>query len=253
MRSAGRAAVLHVVFWALCLSGCGASNPFRQYEYEEDLYLSLDGSATLYVNASLASIDALRGAAFDTKPTARFDRDAVRQYFSSADTHVTWARSSRRNDRRFAHVRIEVDDVNRLAAAAPFAWSSYRFHRDGDLFVYQQVVGAPAGTAVVQPFQGREVVAFRLHLPSKIVYHDKSGDFRRGNILVWEQPLADRLKGVPLTVEARMETQSILYRTLYLFGATFGAVAIGFVAVIWWIVKRAGTGGGMEPGGAQHV
>jgi hypothetical protein len=251
VRSAGRAAIL---LCALYLSGCGASNPFRQYEYEEELYLSLDGTATLYVNASLAALNALRGASFDTKPNARFDRDAVAQYFSSPDTHVVWARSSRRGDRRFAHVRIEVDDVNRLASAAPFAWSSYQFHRDGDLFVYKQIVGAPEGARVARPFQGREsgasgwsgteTVAFRLHLPSKVVYHEKSGEFRRGNILAWEQPLGDRLKGVPLTIEARMETQSILYRTLYLFGATFVVVAIGFAVVICWIVARAGKGGG---------
>ncbi len=39
---------------ALTLSGasCSRSEFFRQYEYEEDVYLSLDGSATVYVNAS---------------------------------------------------------------------------------------------------------------------------------------------------------------------------------------------------------
>jgi len=237
VRSGGRVAIL---LCALYLSGCGASNPFRQYEYEEDLYLSLDGTATLYVNASLAALNTLRGASFDANPAARFDRDAVMQYFSSPITHVTWARTSRRSNRRFAHVRIEVDDVRRLASAPPFAWSSYEFQRRDDLFVYKQVVGAAARQDAAAGWSGSEPVAFRLHLPSKIVYHEKAGDLRRGNILVWQQPLADRLEGVPLTIEARMETQSILYRTLYLFGATLVVVAMGFVAVIWWIVKRAG-------------
>ena len=36
-----------------------------------------------------------------------------------------------------------------------------------------------------------------------------------------------------------MQTQSILYRTLWLFAATFVAVAIAFLFVIWWILKRA--------------
>ena len=61
-------------------------------------------------------------------------------------------------------------------------------------------------------------MAFRLHLPSKIRSTTPARDVRRGNILVWEQPLADRLRGAPLTLDARMETQSILYRTLWLFG-----------------------------------
>ena len=56
---------------------------------------------------------------------------------------------------------------------------------------------------------------------------------------MWEQSLDDRLRGTELTLDARMETQSILYRTLWLFGATFLAVAVLFVLVIWWILRRA--------------
>jgi nitrate reductase NapE component len=62
---------------------------------------------------------------------------------------------------------------------------------------------------------------------------------KRGNILVWEQPLADRLAGVPVDIDARMETQSILYRTLALFGITILAVVATFGTVLWWIVKRS--------------
>jgi hypothetical protein len=32
-----------------------------------------------------------------------------------------------------------------------------------------------------------------------------------------------------------METQSILYRTLWLFGTTLVAVAVAFGLVIWWV------------------
>ena len=38
-----------------------------------------------------------------------------------------------------------------------------------------------------------------------------------------------------------METQSILYRTLWLFGATFVAVAVAFALVIGWVLKRGGA------------
>ena len=251
MRFSGRAVAL---LFVVAASACGGANPFRQYEYEEDLYLSLDGSATVYVNASLAALDALRGTAFDVKPTARFDRDAVRAYYTSPISHVTWTRSSRRNNRRFAHLRIEVDDVNRLSTAPPFAWSTYQFRREGDVFVYKQTVEAAAGKDVgPTAWTGREPVAFRLHLPSKITFHDNGSELRRGNILVWEQPLSDRLKGVPLTMEARMETQSILYRTLFLFGATFAAVTVAFVLVIWWIVRPRNSGPRTGHDGAAHA
>ena len=60
----------------------------------------------------------------------------------------------------------------------------------------------------------------------------------RGNILAWEQPLANRLRGDPIAIEARMDTQSILYRTLWLFALTFVAVAAAFAVVIWWVMRR---------------
>ena len=52
-------------------------------------------------------------------------------------------------------------------------------------------------------WNGREIVAFRLHLPSKVGYHNAGPDNpKRGNILVWEQPLADRLRGSRLPSDA---------------------------------------------------
>jgi hypothetical protein len=234
------------LWWSLCglcalcvLSGCSGAGVFRQYEYEEDVYLSLDGSATVYVNGSLAALNALRGTSFDLAPNARFDRDAVRNYYESPNTHVAWVRNSRRNSRRFAHLRIEVDDIRRLGGNPALSWSSVQFGREGDLFVYKQTVGASAGKDVgAVNWNGRELAAFRLHLPSKVVSQNTQ-DKRRGNIFVWEQPFADRLRGVPVVIEVEMETQSILYRTLWLFGATFVAAAVAFGLVIVWVLKRA--------------
>jgi hypothetical protein len=213
---------------------------FRQYEYEEEIYLSLDGTATVYVNASLPALNALRGTMFATAPNAPLDREAVRAYFTTPSTRLRRSiNASRRSNRRFIHVQLEVDDVRELSRAAPFAWSAYDFKRDGDLYKYQQTVGAAAGKDVGDVgWTGGELVAFRLHLPSKIRYQNNRG-VDRGNILVWEQPLEQRLRGVPLVLDARMDAQSILYRTLWLFGWTFAAVAITFGLVIWWIVRRA--------------
>ena len=224
----------------LILSACSGRGVFKQYEYEEEVYLSLDGSATVYVNSSIPALNALRGTSFDTNPRARVDRDAIRAYYSSRGSDVTWVRSSRRNNRRFMHVRLEVADMRKLSEAAPFAWSSYSFAQDGNLFVYKQNIDGAAGKDVGSVgWKGDEIVAFRLHLPSKIEWHNTlTSNYKRGNILVWEQPLADRLRGTPLMLEARMQTQSILYRTVWLFGATFLAVAVGFALVIWLVMRR---------------
>jgi hypothetical protein len=77
------------------------------------------------------------------------------------------------------------------------------------------------------------------------VYHNAGADnLKRGNILVWEQRLAARTRGEPLTLDARMESQSILYRTLILFGGTVAAVGAGFFVLLWLIMRRGHRVGG---------
>jgi len=242
------AAALALAALVFTLSACGGGAEgtagggglFRQYEYEEEVYLSLDGTATVYVNASLAALNVLRGTSFATAPNAPLDRDEVRAFFTTPVTRVDGQVSaSRRSNRRFIHVKLDVDDVRRLGEAAPFAWSKYELKRDGDLYVYRQTIGSAAGgDAGSAGWTGHEVVAFRLHLPSKIRYHNSSREIR-GNILYWEQPLAERMRGTPLVLDARMDPQSILYRTLWLFGWTFVAVAISLVVVVWWVRRQA--------------
>jgi uncharacterized SAM-binding protein YcdF (DUF218 family) len=225
--------------FAVALAGCRTLLP-RQYEYEEELYLALDGSATMYVNASVPALVALRGVELDPNPRTRVDRTRVRAVYESAVTHVTRVSTSRRSGRRFVHLRIEVADVRRLAEARPFAWSTYRFDRTGDQYVYRQTVGPPAGRDPGDVgWRGAEIVAFRMHLPSKVRYHDApSKQVERGNILVWEQRLADRLAGRPLSLETRLDTQSILYRTLWLFGLMIVLVVVLFAALLLWLVRR---------------
>ncbi len=235
-RSIGICALLAMV--ALTSACSGGASLFRQYEYEEEVYLSLDRSATIYVNSSLPALNALRGTSFNTDPSQRVDVEAVRAYYSTPLTHVVRVTQWRRNNRRFVGVRLDVDDITKLGAAAPFAWSAYSFSRDGELFFYRQTIGPSAGRDVGNVgWNGRELTAFRLHLPSKIRYHNTRREVR-GNILEWEQPLTDRLHGVPLVLDARMDPESILYRTLWLFGATFVGVAFLFVLVIWWVMRK---------------
>jgi hypothetical protein len=67
---------------------------------------------------------------------------------------------------------------------------------------------------------------------------DEPGDVARGNILTWEQHLADRRAGKPVHMDVRMETESILRHTLTLFaGAFFAAVAM-LGAVVWLTVRK---------------
>jgi len=229
-----------VVAAALLLSACGGRLVKKQYEYEEELYLALDGSATLNVNASVPALVALRGADLNPSPRVRFDRERVRRFYEGPGATVTALSSSRRYGRRFVHVSIDVADVRALERLAPFAWSTYRFGREGDVYEFKQTVRSAAGAPVGDVgWDGTELVAFRMHLPSRITYHNApSHRTERGNILEWEQSLADRLHSSPIDVDVQVDTQSILARTLLLFGTTAIAALATLALVIWWIARR---------------
>jgi hypothetical protein len=224
-------------------AGCAGRGLGRQYEYEEEVYLKVNGSATVVVNASLPALAALRGMPLDPSPTARVDREKVRDLFASPVARVTRvSRPWRRAGRRFVQVRIETDDIRTLSGASAFAWSTYRLDASGPLLTYTQRMGAAAGVRLPGVnWDGTEIIAVRLHLPSRIEYHNApSRSVERGNILSWEQPLGDRLAGRPVEIEVRMQGQSILIRTLTVFGIAVTAALLLLVSIVWW-VKRKGS------------
>ena len=214
----------------------------REYEYDERVDLSLDGAAIIDVNASIPALVALHGAKLDVDPEARLDRQAVRALFEGPGATVRELSAFRRHGRRFVHVRLDVSDIRQLSHIAALAWSRYQLQRTDREYRYIQDVlapqGGPPGRLDNVGWTGEELVAFRVHLPSKINFHNSPDDIERGNILVWEQPLGDRLAGLPLHMEARMETQSILYRTLWLFGGTFLAALTVLAIIVWWVGRR---------------
>ncbi len=234
----------------LMVAGCRALG-VHQYEYDERVDLSLDGSAVVDVNASIPALVALRGAALDVDPEARLDRDAIRRLYEGPGSAIRQLSSFRRHGRRFVHVQIGVSDIRQLATISPFSWSRYQLERQEHAFRFLQDVGPAAGKPIGDVgWRGDELVAFRVHLPSRVQFHNSPEDIERGNILVWEQALSDRLAGAPLPtrgvesgvakpLEARMDTESILYRTLWLFGGTFTA-ALALLAIVVWLIGRKG-------------
>ena len=229
-----------IVIAALVVAGCSGRGLLKkQYEYEEEVYLALDGSATVDVNASVPALVALRGADLNVNPQSRFDRDAVRAFFNGPGTTITALSASRRYGRRFVHISLAVRDIRSLQRLAPFAWSTYQFTRDGDVYDFKQVVGPPGGRQVGNVgWNGSELTTFRLHLPSKITDDNAPTPVQRGNILEWEQPLADRLHGTPVDIQVQMETKTILANTLLLFVTTMAAAFATIGVLLWWVARK---------------
>jgi len=231
--------LLGVVLLVVASAACQKLGLVKQYEYDERVDLSLDGSAIVDVNASIPALVALRGATLSVDPEARFDRQAFRRLYEGPGVRVRDVSAFRRHGRRFVHVRLEVSDIAQLPRLVPLSWSRYRLDRLEQEFRFVQEVG-PAAQLEVRDvgWTGDELVAFRVHLPSRINFNNSPLRVERGNSVVWEQTLRDRLAGTPLRMEARMATESILYRTLWLFGGTFSAAMAVMGLVIWWVSRK---------------
>ncbi|MSO45320.1 MAG: hypothetical protein EXQ59_00925 [Acidobacteria bacterium] len=229
-----------LLFVTVLTSACAGGVLKKEYEYEEELYLSLDGSATLNVHASVPALVALHGVDLDVSPRARIDRDRVRALFAGPGVEVSRVSLARRDGRRMVHVSLQVQDVRQLSRVALFTWSTYQFERRGDVFEYHQIVGSSAGKPITSVgWTGNEIVAFRMHIPSEIPFHNApSRTVQRGNILAWEQLLSERLKGTDVDIEVQMATASILYSTLLLFGGTVIAALLTFSLAIWWVARH---------------
>lgn len=255
-----RAVVLAIVVAALVAACNGRRGPLGpEYEYEEDLTLSLNGSATLVVNASVPALVALRGLPLNSDPRTRGDqlKTQIQDLYASPYTKVGRISTWSRHGRRFVGIHLTVTDIRSLPKARPFSWATYDLHEQGDRIVFRQTLsktGVKTGPAPDAGWQGNEIVAFRLHLPARIRHHN-SRDLRtnktrspsRGNILTWEQRMSDRLAGKPIAyaedttpdvMDVRMDRASILYRTLWLFGLAFLAALLAIAALIWLTIRR---------------
>jgi hypothetical protein len=268
-----RASLIAVVVISLAAfaSACGgrvAVGPLgASYEYEEDLTLSLDGSATLVVNASIPALVALRGLPLNTDLRTRVDqlKEQLRSLYSSEHSRVGRISNWTRGGRRFVGIHVTVIDIRRLPAVAPFSWSAYDLHEEGDQVVFRQRLkpASPPGAVAAAGLTGDELIAFRLHLPARIRFQnaryldrDESRPTARGNIVTWEQRLRERALGKPIAyaedrtpdvMEVRMDRTSILYRTLWLFAIAFAAALLVIAGLIWLTVRRGRRTGDPRP------
>lgn len=231
--------LIGVALFVLVSAACETLGLVKRYEYDERVELALDGSAVVDISASIPALVALRGATLSVDPEARFDRQAFRRLYEGPGISVRDVSPFRRHGRRFVHIRLDVSDISQLPNLVPLSWSRYRLDRLEQEFRFVQEVGPAAQLDVGDVgWTGDELVAFRVHLPSRINFHNSRLGIERGNILVWEQTLRDRLSNAPLRMEARMETESILYRTLWLFGGTFVAAMLVLATIVWWVSRK---------------
>jgi hypothetical protein len=234
-------ALVVCVVLAVIATLLGLRSPMvHQYEYQEDVYVSLDGRVSVYVSGSLPALVALYGMDLPSDPKSFVDRAKIREAFDGPGVNASVLSTWRRWGRRFVTVRVDAADVRRLSTAPPFAQAAFEFGRDRAGYRLQEHLGGSAHRSVGDVgWNGRELVGFRWHIPSRVErYNAPTENLLRGNILVWEQPLAKRLAGEPLAMDVHMEGQTILSSALWLFLLSVVSALIVVALLVGWVVRR---------------
>jgi hypothetical protein len=200
------------------------------YEYEEDVFVELDGSGALRVSGSVAVLDAL----FDAGMATTSD---LRSYFDREGLAVDTVRATEREGRRFLHVQGRFEDWNELCRHPAFRERRCRLVRGEDALELE--LDVPAGLGGVPPgVEPEAIVGFRFHLPSAVRFHNASEPIQRGNILEWERSVAEHFGSASVSVRVQFDRESVLATTFRILALALGAVVLGVATAVGLMMRK---------------
>lgn len=200
------------------------------YEYEEEVYLAIDGSGRIRVSGSTAILRAL-GELEGGGP------EGLRAHFEGEGLDVVSVRETERDGRAFLHLRGRFEDWNELCRAKAFQDRGCDIaHENGEIAL---VTTLPAPEVDLPPgVEPDALVALRFHLPSPVHEHDATLPIGRGNILTWSRTAAELFRGEPLRAEARFDETSTLATTLGILLVAVGLVLASVALAVYLLVRK---------------
>lgn len=197
-----------------------AASACTTYEYEEEVFLEVDGSGEIRISGSTAAIEALHevggaGAASPANVAALFDGEGI-EILSALETE--------RERRRFVHLTARFSDWEKLCRTPAFRGRACRLAATEEDLALALSLPSPR-EAAPEDLDPLAILALRYHFPSTIHYHNSPGGIERGNILAWKRTLREHFAGRPLDLEVRFDRRTILQ-------ATVTAVSLSLVLVL---------------------
>ncbi|HEY7697580.1 MAG TPA: hypothetical protein VIE88_04150 [Vicinamibacteria bacterium] len=194
----------------LLLAGC------ITYEYEEEVFLEIDGSGEIRMSGSKEAVAALHGIDQATIESAK-------ELFEGEGVQILSALETMRERRKFVHVRARFSDWEKLCRLPAFRDRGCRLAKETDALALELSLPSPR-TAVPESLDPQALLALRYHFPSSIRYHDSPGDVERGNILSWKRTVREHFAGRPLDLHVRFDRRTILAATVRILGLALGLV-----------------------------
>jgi hypothetical protein len=214
-----RAALLLVL-----ATGCTA------YEYEEEVFLEIDGSGEIRMSGSAAAIEALHELDEVTLETAS-------SLFAGEGVEVLSARETERERRKFLHVVARFSAWEKLCELPAYHGRRSRFEKGEGGVTLSLSLPSPRGTAP-ESVDPNALLALRYHFPSTIRHHNSADGVERGNILSWERTMREHFAGRPLSLEVRFDQRTILATTLWIVSLALVLVVASISAAIFLMVRE---------------
>jgi hypothetical protein len=208
----------------LAASGC------TTYEYEEEVFLEVDGSGEIRMSGSTAAIEALHGLDEATAERAK-------ALFVGQGVEILSALETERERRKFVHVQARFSDWEKLCEIPAFRDRGCRLAKGEDGLALELSLPSPRAAAP-ESLDPRALLALRYHFPSTIRYHNSPGDVERGNILSWKRTLREHFAGRPLDVEVRFDRRTILAATARVMGLALGLVLASIATALFVMVRK---------------
>jgi hypothetical protein len=194
----------------LLLAGC------TTYEYEEEVFLKIDGSGEIRMSGSKEAVAALHGL----DPATVESAEAL---FEGEGVQILSALETERERRKFVHVRARFSDWEKLCRLPAFRDRGCRLAKEADALELELSLPSPRTTAP-ESLDPQALLALRYHFPSSIRYHDSPGDVERGNILSWKRTVREHFAGRPFELHVRFDRRTILAATVRILGVSLGLV-----------------------------
>ncbi|HJS74614.1 MAG TPA: hypothetical protein VJ921_10020 [Vicinamibacteria bacterium] len=205
----------------IAASGCAT------YEYEEEVFLEVDGSGDIRMSGSAAAIEALHDV----------DAERAASLFAADGVEVLSVRETERDRRKFVHVDARFDAWEDLCRAPAFRGRSCRLVSGEKGLELELSLPSPR-EAAPEPLDPQALLALRYHFPSTIRYHNSPGGIERGNILAWKRTLREHFAGRPLDVEVRFDRRTILEATVAIVGLAMALVAASLGTALVLMVRK---------------
>jgi hypothetical protein len=208
----------------LAVSSCAS------YEYEEEVFLEVDGSGEIRMSGSAPAIEALHGLVEATPESAK-------ALFRGEGVEVLSSTTTERDRRPFVHVEARFADWEKLCRVPAFRERGCRLEKGEGELALELFLPAPP-VAAPENLDSQALLALRYHFPGSIRYHNAPSDIERGNILSWKRTLGEHFAGRPLAIEARFDRRTVLAATLSIVGFSLVLVAASIAAALFLMVRK---------------